>query len=712
MRRTVQFLGVGVLFLLGVAVVPTGAHAANARPPSHLSTTTTPFSITTTPALIPAFDPAVTDYAVRCVGTTAHPLAAPTFLTTTGSGTVTVATKSLSSPVSVDLPLIANQSVTVNHNRISYFIRCLPADFPSYTSSVTGSVQATGFSLDLEPYAVVFDTEGVPVWWYRVTDPSSSTGAACPSLSPFDVKFLTSTTMTWWEGCNDTYQLRGLNGTLKKTLPISLNFHDLQIMPNGDYLAIQDETGHCCVDLSSWSQASYSDLTDPIVRYPATPPPDPSSASITDQRIVEFNSNGKIVWSWDVAQHVDVATADQNWHDDYPDVIHMNSIEYDGNGGIIWSARHLDAAYRIDMTTGNITWQLGGTTTPQSLSVSGDPNVSTTDAANLFSGQHFARLAPDGSVTVHDNETLSGRPPRAVDFNINAQDMTATEVQQITDPRVTGASCCGSAQLLAGGNWVITWGASDITTELTPSGTPVLTITYPGSFSYRAQPVLAPVTAMRTGMNSMQAPLTTVTVDNTPPVTSVILPASGATLTGTGAFLDATASDNVSVASVVFTLTGGTYSNSVIGSATPTLYGYLNLWNTTTVPDGSYTLQSLATDSAGNTTYSTGIPITVDNTPPVTSVIFPASGATLTGTGAFLDATASDNVSVASVVFTLTGGTYSNSVIGSATPSLYGYYNLWDTTTVPNGSYTLQSLATDSAGNTTSSTGVPITVSN
>ncbi len=618
MRRIAQFLGVGGLILLGLVVVPPSANAASARPPSKFSSTTIPFSITTTPPLAPAFDPAVTDYAVRCVGTTSDPLTAPTILTTTGSGRVTIASKLFRSPVSVDLPLIANQSVKVTYGTTSYFIRCLPADFPSYSASVTGPVQATGFTLDLEPYAVVFDTDGVPVWWYRATDPSSSTGAACPSLSPFDVTFLNASTMAWWEGCDGTFQLRRLNGTLVRTLPISLNFHDLQVMPNGDYLAIQDEVGHCCVDLSSWSQASYSDLTDPTVRTPATPPSDPSNAPITDQRIVEFNSKGKIVWSWDVAQHIDVATADQNWHDDYPDVIHMNSIEYDGNGGIIFSARHLDAVYRIDMAGGDITWQLGGTTTPQSLSVSGDPNpnVTPTDAADLFSGQHFARLAPDGSVTVHDNETLSnasGRPPRAVDFDINTQNMTATEVQQITDPRVTTAVCCGSAQLLAGGDWVITWGASDYTTELTPSGTPVLTITYPGSFSYRAQPVLATVAAMRTGMNSMQAPLTTVTVDNTPPVTSVIIPASGATLTGTGALLDATASDNVSVASVVFTLTGGTYSNSVIGSATPTLYGYLNIWDTTTVPNGSYTLQSLATDSAGNTTYSAGVPITVSN---------------------------------------------------------------------------------------------------
>ncbi len=69
----------------------------------------------------------------------------------------------------------------------------------------------------------------------------------------------------------------------------------------------------------------------------------------------------------------------------------------------------------------------------------------------------------------------------------------------------------------------------------------------------------------------------------------------------------------VSVSKVQFVLTGGTFNKSVLGTATPTLYGYLYSWNTATVPNGIYTLQSLATDEAGNTAYSAGVTVTVDN---------------------------------------------------------------------------------------------------
>ena len=111
----------------------------------------------------------------------------------------------------------------------------------------------------------------------------------------------------------------------------------------------------------------------------------------------------------------------------------MNSILYDGNGGIIFSARHFDAVYRIDMATGAITWKLGGSTTPQSLNVVGD------QYAQLFSGQHFARLQPDGSLTVHDNGTRANRQPVQLRFTIDTSTNTATEVEQVTDSRTSTA---------------------------------------------------------------------------------------------------------------------------------------------------------------------------------------------------------------------------------------------------------------------------------
>jgi YVTN family beta-propeller protein len=95
-----------------------------------------------------------------------------------------------------------------------------------------------------------------------------------------------------------------------------------------------------------------------------------------------------------------------------------------------------------------------------------------------------------------------------------------------------------------------------------------------------------------------------------PPTTSVIIPSNGATLSGTGATLDATASN---AASVEFWLFGGSYgySGHLIGTATLTNYGWLYSWNTTTVPNGSYVLLSVASGPGGSG--SSNVNITVTN---------------------------------------------------------------------------------------------------
>jgi hypothetical protein len=103
-----------------------------------------------------------------------------------------------------------------------------------------------------------------------------------------------------------------------------------------------------------------------------------------------------------------------------------------------------------------------------------------------------------------------------------------------------------------------------------------------------------------------------VTVDNTAPTTSVIVPSNGASLSGSQT-LDATASDNVGVTKVEFRASGGSLNQALIATATPTYYGWLAVWDTTTVPNGTYTLQSVAYDASGNSGRSAGITITVAN---------------------------------------------------------------------------------------------------
>jgi alpha-tubulin suppressor-like RCC1 family protein len=199
----------------------------------------------------------------------------------------------------------------------------------------------------------------------------------------------------------------------------------------------------------------------------------------------------------------------------------------------------------------------------------------------------------------------------------------------------------------------------------------------------------------------------TMTLATPPTTTSVLFPSNGATLSGS-TLLDASATN---ATSVEFQLFGGVYGfyGPILCTAAPTYYGWLCSWNTTTVPNGSYLLSSLAFNSGGSA-YSSSVNITVSNPPPTTSVVIPSNGATQSGTAALLDASASANVT--SVKYELTGGTITDQVIATATPTYYGWLAQWNTTTVPNGTYTLQTVAAYPGGLTGTSPGVNVTVHN
>jgi hypothetical protein len=94
------------------------------------------------------------------------------------------------------------------------------------------------------------------------------------------------------------------------------------------------------------------------------------------------------------------------------------------------------------------------------------------------------------------------------------------------------------------------------------------------------------------------------------PTTSVLIPWNGAKLSGF-TLLDATARI---ASSVEFRLFGGIYGydGPVVCKAVPSIFGWVCVWNTRTVPDGSYVMLSEASNTAGSA-FSSGVSITVKN---------------------------------------------------------------------------------------------------
>ena len=163
---------------------------------------------------------------------------------------------------------------------------------------------------------------------------------------------------------------------------------------------------------------------------------------------------------------------------------------------------------------------------------------------------------------------------------------------------------------------------------------------------------------------------------------------------------------------VLLELGGNGVNNLVVSGSGPTYYGYIGAWDSSDVANGTYTLSSVATDALGQSTTSAPITVTVQNPPLHTAVLVPSAGATLSGTASVLDATAAGTSPITSITFELSGGSLSDQVIGTGVLTLWGYISEWDTTKVANGTYTLQSLATEKGGTTALSPGITVKVQN
>ncbi len=116
--------------------------------------------------------------------------------------------------------------------------------------------------------------------------------------------------------------------------------------------------------------------------------------------------------------------------------------------------------------------------------------------------------------------------------------------------------------------------------------------------------------------------------DVTPPTVLMTAPANGSTVSGTAVTVSASASDNVGVAGVQFSLDG------VNLGAEDTAAPYSVSWNATLATSGAHILTAVARDAAGNTASAAGVSVTVDNAPPLLSSVastnLSASAATIT----------------------------------------------------------------------------------
>jgi Arylsulfotransferase (ASST) len=504
-RRTKSSILV-VLLLSAAAAIGFGTNGASAGTPI------VPHSFSTTPAIQPSFNASVLDYVIRC--NPATPVDVDVVVPTGWQGAINGGPKSLTN-FSENVDLDYGESFNVSFLQLAsgvgetYYVRCLPNNFPNFTSQKLGNPQVGYYVANplypglVQPttpvqtqYVILFNTDGVPVWWQGINEKTTN-GTILPNGDMAYIRLGTGVIKEF-----------KMTGELVRQFEENVDLHELILLPNGNYLIGKYREWPHEVDVSEWGG--------------------PTNGEIEDNVIMEVTPDGTLVWEWSAAEHIPISQTTDNWQTTVQnignqggkgyDVYHWNSADVNGDNVVV-SFRHLDAIYEFNKVTGAINWKLGGTTESYSLTPVNDAvftSGGTSGGPGDFGGQHDARYYHDGTITLHDNSegnpntTLPG-PPRLVRYSIDTDAMTATLVEEVTDSAtpITGAFCCGSARKLPGGNWEAGWGFNNDVVEYAPGPAAarqmLISWTDANYFNYRAEVILPGVFTpqkLRSDMNA------------------------------------------------------------------------------------------------------------------------------------------------------------------------------------------------------------------
>ncbi|HYH13319.1 MAG TPA: arylsulfotransferase family protein, partial [Thermomicrobiales bacterium] len=208
-------------------------------------------------------------------------------------------------------------------------------------------------------------------------------------------------------------------------------------------------------------------------------------ASVLDNIVQEIEvETGRVLFEWHSLDHVGVEetyrglNADEGKSFDY---FHMNSIEEDPDGNLIVSARHTFAIYKIDRTTGEVSWRLNGKQSDFEM-----------EEGTEFAWQHDARVHPNGELSLFDNHEADqdgdvSAYSRGMVLELDETAMTATLLQEYIHPSEILSTSQANMQVLPNGNVFIGWGSAPVFSEFSPDGDLIFNGRFPqGANSYRA----------------------------------------------------------------------------------------------------------------------------------------------------------------------------------------------------------------------------------
>ena len=220
---------------------------------------------------------------------------------------------------------------------------------------------------------------------------------------------------------------------------ITTDGHDFQILSNGNYLLMGTED--TIMDLSAYHVFAHNGSA-------GSP-----NATVKCGVIQELDVNKNVVFEWhckDYYHFADVDTAFLNTPNAV-DWTHFNAVEQDMDGNILVSVRHFNEVTKINHTTGDVIWRLGGNAN----------QFTFLNDTTHFIAQHDIRRIANGNYTIFDNGRKGNpvHPAQAKEYTLNEDSLKATLAWSYINDSASFSLATGNVQRISNGNTVISYGA-------------------------------------------------------------------------------------------------------------------------------------------------------------------------------------------------------------------------------------------------------------
>ena len=355
----------------------------------------------------------------------------------------------------------------------------LPQDFPAFTMEVndTTSLGDYFFSptriVSGDGYNVIVSNTGDLKYYEKIDE-----GV------PFDFKVASNSMLTFGI-MSEFYEFGGGGDTEFFMMDSSFSivdqfqmgngytsdFHEFQYLPNGHVFMV-------AYDLQPVNMSEIVEGGHP-------------GALVAGSVVQELDLNGNVIFQWRSWDHYDLLDSYADLTQSIFDAIHINSIELDLTDlNIIISTLALGEATKVNRQTGDMIWRMGGKNNQFTFQ-----NESQEHAPLYFMFQHDIRRLKNGNITMFDGgDTERRKYSRAVEYEINEENKTATKVWEYRKNPDIFSPNMGSVQRLDNGNTVIGWGLASMSpgqpmiTEVDADGNIIAELSFdkPLTTSYRA----------------------------------------------------------------------------------------------------------------------------------------------------------------------------------------------------------------------------------